>query len=336
MSLSTSSWPLPRPGSWVPTGTCTRGVPLTPTPLIRPSSLVEAQDALRLLDQVTAEVRQLQTPEAPALTVLVTMEAAHYRLRAGDLATTKQAIEACSSVAEGLAGVDPLIPATFYRVHSAYDKANMAFADYYRHTLLYLASTRTEELPAAEAQERAHDLCVAALLSDSLYNFGELLSHPILESLEGHPMAPLRQLLLAFNAGQHEALDRAASFISQHPGLKAHQESLRQKICLMALVEALFRQIKTSRTIALAAIAAATRVPAEQAEFLLIKALSLKLIRGTLRQPEGLFQIEWVQPRVLDRQQVEELLVGIQAWRRRVQETSTLVHSLLPESLKHL
>lgn len=212
----------------------------------------------------------------------------------------------------------------------------MAFAEYYRHALLYLASIKVESLSPAEAQERAHDLCVAALLSDSLYNFGELLTHPILKCLDGHPMAPLKQLLLAFNAGDHEAFEQATTFINQHPGLKVHKDGLRQKICLMSLVEAFFRQLKSSRSITLASISTATRVPQEQAEFLVMKALSLKLIRGVLCQPEGVFRIEWVQPRVLDRQQVEELLVGVEAWRRRVQETSNLVHTLLPESLKHL
>ncbi len=104
----------------------------------------------------------------------------------------------------------------------------------------------------------------------------------------------------------------------------------------MSLVEAVFRQLKSSRAITLASISTATRVPQEQAKFLVMKALSLKLIRGVLCQPEGVFRIEWVQPRVLDRQQVEELLVGVEAWRRRVQETSNLIHTLLPESLKHL
>lgn len=77
---------------------------------------------MKLLEEIMAETKQSKAPEAPALNVLATMEAAHYRLRGGDLAGTKQAIEACSNVAEILAGVDPLIPATFHRVHSDYDK----------------------------------------------------------------------------------------------------------------------------------------------------------------------------------------------------------------------
>ena len=49
--------------------------------------------------------------------------------------------------------------------------------------------------------QRAHDLGLAALLGDTIYNFGELLQHQILESLTGTPFEWIRSLLFAFNEG---------------------------------------------------------------------------------------------------------------------------------------
>ncbi len=55
-------------------------------------------------------------------------------------------------------------------------QAKAEFADYYRNSLRYLACVDIEkDLTAAERIERAHDLGIAALLGQSIYNFGELV-----------------------------------------------------------------------------------------------------------------------------------------------------------------
>lgn len=189
-------------------------------------------------------------------------------------------------------------------------------------------------MPLGEKQERAHDLCIAALLGDSIYNFGELLAHPILPTLKSTTYAYLQDALFAFNAGDHDAFERLLPPISEHPALSPHLEMLRQKMFLMSLVETVFSQLKSGRTLSFDIISRATRIPHEQVEFLLMKALSLGLIRGTIDEPQQAFLIEWVQPRVLDREQIAELRTGIQAWRERVQSTSSLIFTMLPEALQ--
>lgn len=211
-----------------------------------------------------------------------------------------------------------------------------SFSEFYRHALLYLASVKWEEIPAAEAQERAHDLCIAALLGENIYNFGELLAHPIVETLVDTPCGYLKGLLLAFNAGDHALFDKLLPSVLQHPSLKGEEEKLRHKLCLTSLVEALFRQLKTGRLISFAAISQSTRVLEDQVEFLLMRALSLNLARGTIHEPRRVFCIEWVQPRVLDSNQIAELRIGIQTWRQRVVETSKLINALLPSHVASL
>jgi len=71
-----------------------------------------------------------------------------------------------------------------------------------------------------ERLQRAHDLSIAALLADTIYNFGELvrvnltsvknheslisnlqLMHPILDSLNGNEHEWLKKLMFTFNEG---------------------------------------------------------------------------------------------------------------------------------------
>jgi len=53
------------------------------------------------------------------------------------------------------------------------------YAPYYKHSLLYLACVDVEkDMSPEERLSRAHDLGISALLGDTIYNFGELVSSP--------------------------------------------------------------------------------------------------------------------------------------------------------------
>lgn len=95
------------------------------TPMISSAGATDAlaiNEALALLEEAVKEAKQVAGAQGAALVVYTTMEAAHYRLRNGDLAGTKRAIETCAENAESLAGVDPVITASYYRVCADYAK----------------------------------------------------------------------------------------------------------------------------------------------------------------------------------------------------------------------
>ena len=63
-------------------------------------------------------------------------------------------------------------------------KAKAEYAPYYRNSLLYLACVDLEkDMSPEERLIRAHDLSVSALLGDTIYNFGELVSGPMMMKL---------------------------------------------------------------------------------------------------------------------------------------------------------
>jgi len=80
-------------------------------------------------------------------------------------------------------------------------------------------------------------LSLAAILGDGIYNFGELLQHPILGSLNGTVNQWLVDLLFAFNRGDLEKFEALRSHWSSQADLLAAEVKMRQKICLLCLME---------------------------------------------------------------------------------------------------
>ena len=131
------------------------------------------------------------------------------------------------------------------------------------------------------------------------------------------------------------------------PILQENYPFLRQKICLMALIESVFKRGAYDRTMSFQTIAEETRLPLDEVEHLVMKALryarsraswaetavslnygifcSLKLIKGSLDQVDQKAQITWVQPRVLTLPQVDGLLSRLGAWISKVSSAEMML-----------
>ncbi|RUS25028.1 hypothetical protein BC938DRAFT_472729, partial [Jimgerdemannia flammicorona] len=283
----------------------------------------DPSDAIAFLTALIAKVDTSTTRDAYVHAV---METAHYRLRSGQTEETKDAIDRCEKLLDSFDAVETLIYASFYRVSAEYYKAKADYAQYYKNALLFLACVNIDtDLTAEERVERAHDLSIAALLGDTIYNFGELLMHPILDSLMGTTYDWLKGLLIAFNAGDIGKFESLAPKFPAEPLLQHSLPALSRKICLMSLVEAVFSRDADDRHIPFAAIAAETRLPVDEVEHLVMKALSLKLIKGSIDQVAALVKVEWVQPRVLDRTQIEGMRGRLMSWEQDVGRTAGFV-----------
>ena len=78
---------------------------------------------------------------------------------------------------------------------------------FYRDSLRYLGCINLDDLTPKQKQEHAFHIGLSALLGDKVYNFGELLAHPLLESLKiACPW--IVELLLAFNRGDMNKLEQ--------------------------------------------------------------------------------------------------------------------------------
>lgn len=253
---------------------------------------------------------------------------AEVKLRLQDLDDARKDLDKAESALDSFDSVETKVHAAFYRVNASYHQAKASYGAYYKSALLYLACIDLSSLSSEDAQARAYDLSIAALISDSIYNFGELLLHPILSSLTDTPHAWLRELLFAFNRGDLAAYHRLSGHIAQSAPLSAHKDFLYQKISLAALTEAVFRRPPHDRAMSFATISRETAVQPDEIEILIMKALSLGLLRGSIDQVAQVARIQWVQPKVLDQEQVAGMRTRLKEWDGSVNELGNWIEGV--------
>ncbi|MCJ8734542.1 hypothetical protein PDJAM_G00236390 [Pangasius djambal] len=117
-------------------------------------------------------------------------------------------------------------------------------------------------------QERAFTLGLAGLLGEGVYNFGELLMHPVLESLKNTDKQWLIETLYAFNSGNVEKFQALKSAWGQQPDLAAQEAKLMQKIQLLCVMEMTFTRPANHRQLTFQEISQSTRVPVNEFRFL--------------------------------------------------------------------
>ena len=227
----------------------------------------------------------------------------------------------------------------------------------------------------ADALTLSFDLGLAALVAKSVYNFGELLQHPVVARLESTEHAWLAQVLRVFNAGDIEMYEQLIGAhraqLEAQPALVAHAAFLKEKIALMSLMELVFSHVGpgADHTLTFELVAQRTRLPLvevraaaglepaadartapqrtrsranaharranrrrrAQVELLLMRAMSLGLIRGVIDEIEQLVTVSWVQPRVLTSAQVANMAELLQSWKAQVGTTLKFLEAEAPE-----
>merc|ERR1712080_74665 len=167
----------------------------------------------------------------------------------------------------------------------------------------------------SEQCDRAFKLGLAAILGEGVYNFGELLAHPILEPLKETDRKWLVELLYVVNCGNLQEFDKMTRQIMTHSeDLKNNFVNLQKKIRLLCLMEMTFKRPATERQISFKEIAKEAQIPEDAVERLVMNALALKLVNGSIDQVDQKVSLTWVQPRVLDKKQLSGMNHRLEVW----------------------
>jgi len=294
----------------------------------------DGPEAVAVFCKSAAEDASKEDPEASSL---ILSELARIQLEAGQVEECKTQLDKAAEYMEN-AGATNAVHAAYYRAWSAYYQVKGPAHEFYKHALLLLAYEPLSQMPHEEAVAISFNLGIAALCGDNLYNFGELLEHPVINVLQETQYAWLAHILRAFNAGdiaQYEVLVAAHhKELEAQPALLARVNFLKEKITLMCLTETLFQRIgpAADRSVSFDHIATSCgKLPLNQVELLLMRALSLQLIRGSIDEVDSTCRVEWVQPRVLQKEQIKLMSERLTTWCGTVDSTLKFLETETPE-----
>ncbi|KAL9663902.1 hypothetical protein QQ045_019296 [Rhodiola kirilowii] len=295
----------------------------------------EKEAAITYLEGVIEKIRATKEARIEEPILYIKMQIAILKLEQGNQKECKNLLEDGKTTLDSMTDIDPSVYASFYWISSQYYKSLQEFGDFYKSALLYLAYTSVESLSESFKLDLAFDLSLSALLGDNIYNFGELLAHPIIQSLLGTKVEWLYYILQAFNSGdlvRYQELCRVhGAALNAQPALVQNEKKLLEKINILCLMEIIFSRPSEERTVPLAVIAERTKLSVEDVEYLLMKSLSVHLIEGIIDQVEGTVYVSWVQPRVLGIPQIKSLRDRLDSWLGKVHTALLSVEAETPD-----
>ncbi|KAM1909450.1 hypothetical protein ACFX13_038204 [Malus domestica] len=295
----------------------------------------EKEAAISYLEGVIEKLQATREQRIEEPILYIKMQIAIFKLEQQDQKGCKNLLEDGKTTLDSMTDIDPSVYASYYWVSSQYHKFRQEFAEFYKSALLYLAYTSVESLSESFKLDLAFDLSLSALLGDNIYNFGELLAHPIIKSLLGTKVEWLYYILQAFNSGdlvRYQELCRVHNAaLRAQPALVDNEKKLLEKINILCLMEIIFSRPAEDRTIPLSIIAERTKLSVEDVEHLLVKSLSVHLIEGIIDQVEETVHVSWVQPRVLGIPQVKSLRDRLDSWLDKVHNALLSIEAETPD-----
>lgn len=291
------------------------------------SHIADKKEAIAFLEKLKEKVKVCDE----ALWMCKVLQGQIYLESLNELDETKKIILDLKDILEEAGNVTP-VHGKYYMLAANYYRLVGQHSDYYRCGLQFLGCSM-DSYPKDQWPQQAFFLGLAALLGEGIYNIGELLAHPILESLKGTENEWLVELLQAFNSGDINKFEQMKPKWSTIADLAAQEVKLRQKISLLCLMEMTFKRPANKRTITFEEIAKEAKLPIKEVEILIMKALAQGLVKGAIDEVAGVVNMTWVQPRVLDRKQVAAMASTLDTWMASITSMEQLIESRASEIL---
>ena len=113
-------------------------------------------------------------------------------------------------------------------------------------------------------------------------------------------------------------------FFSQK-ALMYRSEFIKEKVVLLSFMNLIFEKPPNERTITFEEIAERGKMPLDLVENIVMRAMSLGLVKGKIDQVDSTVTVTWVLPRVLSISQIGHLAARLKDWSGKVEESRSFM-----------
>lgn len=98
------------------------------------------------------------------------------------------------------------------------------------------------------------------------------------------------------------AIQKHNQVIQRYPQIMKEIDYLKQKVAIIAFLEFVFQLDQNDRNIPFSEIARVCQIDLPVVEMLVMKAMSLSIVRGSIDEAKQTVEISWIRPRYLNKE----------------------------------
>jgi len=290
--------------------------------------IAEPAAKIEFINNISKLPKVAETSEA---VITAKVNIAEYYLAANNLTSAKEFLTEAKTIIDTTAGVEAAVYSSYHHAWALYYIIKQEPENFFSSSLQYLGYTKLEQIPDSERAGLAFNMGIAALLGEKIFNFGEFINHPILGSI-----APDRKWLVevlhVFYSGKiQEWVSLKSKFHAElnNPeyGLVSKAHVLEDKIAILSFLELVFSKTGLNRKMSFSDISKATLTELDKVELLVMRTLSVGLIKGTIDEVDQVIYVSWVQPRLLLPSQIGSMANKLSDWTDKVKNSLTLLEN---------
>ena len=309
---------------------------LNPISFVQLASLIgPSLSDLQISTQFYVSLLENRKRLGPEASMVLDMEVVLLKLKLGENAEAKMMLEESKEKLSSISTTERVVFSKYFKAETEYRKVVGPPQEFYKAALMYLVYTPLETLNKEEQYILATDVALAALTADGVFNFGEVISIPLLDALKDTPNAWMKELFFAMHKGSIQEFNAVVeakkdAYFAQ-PALASRHDVVKQKLVMLALINLAFEIHPHERNIAFSVIAQGCSIPMDQVEWMLMRAMSLKLIEGVIDEVAKTVNVTWVLPRVLDMDQINLLGSQVDGWSTKVKDMLRNIEDQTPD-----
>ncbi|OAF66423.1 26S proteasome regulatory subunit RPN9 [Intoshia linei] len=246
--------------------------------------------------------------------VLIISELALIHIANNDKESTRKLVIDNNEVKD-ISGVHYWVQAKFYKATNIYYQMIGQHTQFYNHIMRYISCVDVDDLPVTEKIDSAYKASLAVILSRDIYNFGELLAHPIMKVIHDDlEKFWVYDLIHAFNYGNVKKFFSLKEKWSIQPDLLADTDFMIEKMAQMALMELALQNKTSSKPISFQQIAEFCGISSNEVDEMIMKSMANNLIDGKVDDVDEILFVDKIQTRVLQNDQIIQSKERLNKW----------------------